>query len=207
MVSDFEILATKILYKPRKTLNEGIIENIKDAFAQTITNKVLNVASNAFTNLQQTNPEAASELIPIIKTRDTESLKNLFKNHNIVQKVLNKFKRSGLRQEGIGDFIKETYRDMDSFLSEFRDTLHLSKHESFINTLILFYLLGLCLFIGTVAITGLAGVLVTGAPLSTLKEIMTEMMFNSNILDKILMILSTGLVISSKLKIQKDSKN
>lgn len=207
MVSDFEILATKILYKPRKTLNEGIIENIKDAFAQTITNKVLNVASDAFTNLQQTNPEAASELIPIIKTRDTESLKNLFKNHNIVQKVLNKFKRSGLRQEGIGDFIKETYRDMDSFLSEFRDTLHLSKHESFINTLILFYLLGLCLFIGTVAITGLAGVLVTGAPLSTLKEIMTEMMFNSNILDKILMILSTGLVISSKLKIQKDSKN
>ena len=204
MVSDFEILATKILYKPHKTLNEGIIENIKDAFAQTITNKVLNVASNAFTNLQQTNPEAASELIPIIKTRDTESLKNLFKNHNIVQKVLNKFKRSGLRQEGIGDFIKETYRDMDSFLSEFRDTLHLSKHESFINTLILFYLLGLCLFIGTVAITGLAGVLVTGAPLSTLKEIMTEMMFNSNILDKILMILSTGLVISSKLKIQKD---
>ena len=207
MVSDFEILATKILYKPHKTLNEGIIENIKDAFAQTITNKVLNVASNAFTNLQQTNPEAASELIPIIKTRDTESLKNLFKNHNIVQKVLNKFKRSGLQQEGIGDFIKETYRDMDSFLSEFRDTLHLSKHESFINTLILFYLLGLCLFIGTVAITGLAGVLVTGAPLSTLKEIMTEMMFNSNILDKILMILSTGLVISSKLKIQKDSKN
>lgn len=204
MVSDFELLATKILYKPRKTLNEGIIEAIKDTFAQSITNKALKYTTKALDNLQKTNPEAASELLDIIKTRDTEKLKNLFKRYNIDRILLTKFNKSKLQQEGIKNFIKETYQDIDAFLSEFRDTLNLSKHENFINTLVLFHVLGLCLFIGTVAITGFAGILITGTPLGAIKDIMAEMMFKSNVLDKILMLLSAGLFVSSKLKIQKD---
>jgi hypothetical protein len=67
----------------------------------------------------------------------------------------------------------------------------------------LFYILGLCLFIGTVAVSGVAGMLILGTPVSTFKDIMVEMMFKSNALDKVLVLLSAGLLISSRLKLEK----
>lgn len=207
MISDFELLAAKILYKPKKTLNEGILESIKDRFAQAITDKVVKVAAKTFKNLEQNNPKAASELLEIIQKRDTDKLRDLFKKHNIPQIILSKFGQPKLQQEGIKDYIKGIYQDVDAFLAEFRDTLGLSKDESFINTLVLFYVLGLCLFVGTVAVSGVAGMLILGTPLSTFKDIMVEMMFKSNALDKVLVLLSAGLLISSRLKLEKPDED
>ena len=207
MISDFELLAAKILYKPKKTLNEGILESIKDRFAQAITDKVSKLAAKTFKNLEQNNPKAASELLEIIQKRDTDKLRDLFKKHNIPQIILSKFGQSKLQQEGIEDYIKGIYQDVDAFLAEFRDTLGLSKDESFINTLVLFYVLGLCLFVGTVAVSGVAGMLILGTPLSTFKDIMVEMMFKSNALDKVLVLLSAGLLISSRLKLEKPEED
>ena len=203
MISDFDLLAAKILCKPQKPLNEGILESIKDRFAQAITDKVSKYTAKSLKNLEQNNPKAASELLEIIKKRDTDKLKDLFKKYNIPRIVLNKFGKSKLQQEGIKDYIKGIYQDVDAFLAEFRDTLGLSKDESFINTLVLFYILGLCLFVGTVALSGVAGMLILGTPLSTFKDIMVEMMFKSNALDKVLVLLSAGLLISSRLKLEK----
>ena len=207
MISDFELMAAKILCKPKKTLNEGILESIKDRFAQAITDKVAKLAAKTFKNLEQNNPKAASELLEIIQKRDTDKLRDLFKKHNIPQIILSKFGKSKLQQEGIKDHIKVIYQDVDAFLAEFRDTLGLSKDESFINTLVLFYVLGLCLFVGTVAVSGVAGMLILGTPLSTFKDIMVEMMFKSNALDKVLVLLSAGLLISSRLKLEKPDED
>ena len=207
MISDFELLAAKILCKPKKTLNEGILESIKDRFAQAITDKVAKLAAKTFKNLEQNNPKAASELLEIIQKRDTDKLRDLFKKHNIPQIILSKFGKSKLQQEGIKDYIKGIYQDVDAFLAEFRDTLGLSKDESFINTLVLFYVLGLCLFVGTVAVSGVAGMLILGTPFSTFKDIMVEMMFKSNALDKVLVLLSAGLLISSRLKLEKPNED
>ena len=203
MLSEFEVLAARVLYKPRKSLNEGILSSIKDLFAQAITEKVKQVAVKSFNNLQEKDPQAAQELYGIIKTRDTDKLKQLFSKHNIAQIILKRFGGTKLQQEGIKDYIKGIYHDVDAFLAEFRETLGLSKTESFINTLVLFYVLGLCLFIGTVAASGVAGMLILGTPVSTFKDIMVEMMFKSNALDKVLVLLSAGLLISSRLKLEK----
>ena len=203
MISNFELLAAKVLCKPKKVINEGILSSIKDSFAQAITNKVTKYAAKSFNHLEQVDPKSASELLDIIKTRDTDELKKLFKKYNISQIILNKFGKSKLQQEGVESYIKGIYRDVDAFLAELRDAYGLPKNESFINTLILFYILGLCVFIGTVATTGVASMLILGTPFETFKEVMIEMMFKSNALGRVLELLSAGLIVVSKLKLEK----
>jgi len=203
MISNFELLAAKVLCKPKKAINEGILSSIKDLFAQAITDKVVKYATKSFNHLKQVDPKSASDLFDIVKTRDTDELKKLFKRYNISQIILNKFGKSKLQQEGVESYIKGIYRDVDAFLAELRDAYGLPKNESFINTLILFYILGICVFIGTVATTGIASMLIAGTPFETFKEVMVEMMFKSNALSRVLELLSAGLIVVSKLKLEK----
>ena len=181
MISEFELMAAKILCKPKKLVNESIIDSIKDRFAQAITDKVVKHAIKVLKNLEQVNPKSSQELLEIIQKRDTDKLRNLFKQYKIPQIVLNGFGKLELRRE-------KFYQSIEAFLAKLRDSVGLLENEIFINALVLFYVIGLCLVVGDII-----DKTVKTSAIVKLEEIVVDIMFNSKILTKTLALVNSNL--------------